>query len=251
MKKSITLTLLLASCGVHAGTMGPVATPSSQFFVSAEGGYTWNQLDGANFNVSPGFDIYTITDNQGGTARVAAGVIHPLMNNALAVSAELGWGYYGHTRFKFAAPGLSAAAVANLNNAIKVTTYLNGFDVLAGLIYNINPQFDVFAKAGALIENNRTTLNLDASVLGASSRLIIRTNEAQALPAIKLGGSYHVMENLSLFASWTHAFGDNNDTSGLTSSATIQGLLDSANLSVNQRNPTLDVAMAGLQYNFS
>lgn len=242
------MSLFLASCAVNAGSMGPVATPGLEFFVSGEGGYTWNQLGGFVLSTTEG-TIFSKENNQGGTARVAVGAIHPVMNNLFSMSGEIGWGYYGKT--SYTANTTIVPDPDDPNSRLSINNYLYGFDILAGATYHFNPQFDLFFKAGALIENQRVTFK----AVDTLDTITLRLNQTEALPVIKLGGAYNMWDNLALFAAWTHAFGDSTKLNARMSDISpanfndITDLLGSAN--INSRNATLDTVTAGLQYKFS
>lgn len=252
-KISCAFALLGMSCS-YAGTMGPIATPSTLMgFVSGEGGYTWNKVKGITLTGSgiggAVFGLNTNQNNQGGTGRLAVGVMHPI-NDLLFLSGEIGWGYYGETTSHFDLSGVSnAAAITSAINGVNLKNTLWGFDVLAGVVYN-QPQYDLFFKAGALMENSQlkfSTGNLSSISSTVTGSSVIKNNQTEALPVIKLGASYHVWENLSVFAAWTHAFGSNEQLNANIAFSTPVALYVNANL----QNPTLDVVTGGLTYRFA
>lgn len=259
MIKKITcaFALLGMSCS-YAGTMGPIVTPSILMgYVSGEGGYTWNKVKGINASFTGSvvgigstiFGLSTNQNNQGGTGRLAVGMIHPI-NDLLFLSGEVGWGYYGETTSHFNISGVpNAAAINSTISGINLKNTLWGFDVLAGIVYN-KPQYDLFFKAGALMENSQlkfSTGNLSNISSAVTGSAVIKNNQTEALPVIKVGASYHIWENLAVFAAWTHAFGSNEQLNANVNFNTPVAVYFNANL----QNPTLDVVTGGLTYRFA
>lgn len=249
MKGSLLSTALLCSlsASLNAGVMGPAVTPHQMHsFISAEGGYSWHQIDSLNIAV---IDIVNVRANEtthGGSGRVAAGLLNPI-SDSLITSGEIGYGYYGHrTSFLSATGPLTTIPDAPNFGGITTKFTQDGFDALAGIIY-YQPNFDLFLKAGALIENTHSQLNVNLPTLvGVNGNVLIKVNHTEVLPEIKLGGSYHIFENLSLIASWSHAFGSNPRIN-----ATIDPVNPLGNINVNLQAPTIDIALLGLQYQFS
>lgn len=243
MKKSTVslglLTILLSS-GVNAGTMGPVQSPSLvKAFVGAEGGYTWTQLDGFNLNIIDTLRLSSTEDKNGWSGRVYTGLMHEL-SDTVAVTGEIGYGYYGRTKFN---PVLSGPQAQNpaLLNGLSLKSSQDGFDVLAGIMYT-QPSYDLFLKAGAIVQNSRLSIS---SSLPAGGSLSYKANQTEALPEIKLGGSYHLTEQLALTGAWTHAFGSTQKINLAYNPAT-----SATAVNVNMQNPTMDSLMVGLQYRF-
>jgi hypothetical protein len=237
------------SLSAHAGTMGAIITPPySHPFVSAEGGYTWSKIDGLHINV---VDIVTLNSNKsrhGGSARLAAGLEREI-GHAWMMSGEIGYGYYGYTSTspRAAGPLLDMVGAPNFS-AIHMKFTQDGFDALAGIIYH-QPAFDLFFKAGALVQNSHRKLNIDlGSLIGVdlNGKAQVKMNQTEVMPEIKLGGAYHVTENFSILGSWTHAFGAN---SKIQANLNIFNPIGSINIDLE--NPTLNVLMVGLQYNFA
>ncbi len=243
MKKStlsLGLLTILLSSGINAGTMGPVQQASFvKPFVGLEGGYTWTQLDGFNVNIIDTLRLSSTEDKNGWSGRLYAGLMHEL-NDTFAVTSELGWGYYGRTKFN---PVLSGPQAQNpaLLNGLSLKSSQDGFDVLAGIMYT-QPSYDLFLKAGALVQNSRLSISSSLPVNGS---LAFKTNQTEALPEIKLGGSYHVTEQLALTGAWTHAFGSTQKIN-----LSVNPNTGSTAVNVNLQNPTMDSLMVGLQYRF-
>lgn len=265
MKRSVIASMVLASCAANAGTMGPVATsPSLMGFVSVEGGYTWNQVKGVDVTVN-GFDdnnrqklptpwtfhLDSDQNNKGGTGRLAVGMMHPI-NDVLLLSGEIAWGYYGQTTSHF---DISGNAIKNPPDisGVSLKNTLWGFDVLAGVVYN-QPQYDLFFKAGALMQNSQLKLSsgsLDDIAPQVTGSASVKVNQTEALPLIRLGGSYHIWENLSIFAAYTHAFGSNEKISGNVNIPALNNRPVDVSANVNLQNPTMDVVTGGLMFRFA
>lgn len=251
----------------YAGVMGPVAmTPTLYTFVGAEGGYTWNDIDGITFNSqdSGGDDFFengtTSSKNSGGSARLYAGLMRLIYSDWLYFSGEVSWGYYGKTTLTL------NFTTNNPNsgdpNGTTLTDTFNGFDALIGLVYN-QPRYDLFLKAGALLQNS----NLKGDVIvnqapnpnnsSYSNTLVgVKLTLPQNLPEIKVGGAYHVNDHIAVSASYAHAFGfptqlnvdatNCNGNSPFCQGGTINNTLVNANV-----NPSLDIVMLGLQFRFA
>ncbi len=239
------LTIALSS-SVYAGTMGPIQTATVSPFVGIEGGYTWSQLNGFDFNVVDTLRIRTNDSEKGWSGRISTGLIYPL-NDTFSTTGEIGWGYYGKTDFSgvLSVPGLPTV---NLNG-VDIKSSQNGFDVLAGVMYT-QPSYDLFFKAGALIQNSRLNVRINESLLDSDLIGIIsnKSSQTEALPLIKLGGAYHINEQLSVTASWMHAFGSEQKYNvSLLQSVTAPAF----NANINTMNPTIDSILVGLQYKFA
>lgn len=241
MKKIITTSMILASCAVNAGTMGPVAVAPSQAFISAEGGYTWNQINGLSVNMGDAGTTFTKQKSSGGTGRLAVGVMKPVYNS-FYLTGEFGGGYYGSEDIKL----LSTTQLETMDLGLRAKATIYGYDILAGITYD-QPAYGLFFKAGTMIQNLHGRFdaagNVQAAEITAAS---IGLNTTEALPEIKLGGSYHVYENLAITASWSHVFG--SSLKGYVN-ADMSTFVGSGALTF--RNPSLDVALVGLEYRFA
>jgi len=234
---------------VFAGDMGREieeyeATSPSKIapFVSIEGGYAWNTLKGFDLNVINVGSVLTNQKTTGWTGRAAAGLSIPT-GEAISLTSEMAWGYYGRTSFplRFVGPGVGPVAL----NSVSAKTTLYGFDLLAG-IYYVTPYWDVFLKGGAIVENAKFSASANLAslsagrILGTSSINLIHT---QVLPEIKLGGSYHFNEVFSIFAAWTHAFGSPTSTTATFAQSLTE-------VSSNLNAPSFDAVTIGLQFYF-
>lgn len=225
---------ILVCASSYAGVMGPVEAPIPGIspFVSAEGAYTWNKLEPYVVNSSA-----SSLDKNGWGGRLAGGFIQPILNN-YEFSFEGGLGYYGNT-------------VKNTNGlAPNPKTLLEGLDVLIGGAYKYN-QFGLFLKGGAMILNRQTKVT---NILGEiapggllSGSRTINNSVTEMMPEIKVGGLYDVNPNLAITVSYMHVFGANNGgySNIITSPDSINYIA-----SMNQKNPTLNSVLFGLQYKF-
>lgn len=246
MKKTITALFLIGSYTAYAGDMGPAAAPAKlPSYVSVEGGYAWNQIDGFRVDIVDIVTVFTEQKEHGGTGRLAIGAMNPIQDN-IWLNGEIGWGYYGSVTMNPEAVGPATLQPGFPNlSAIDIKSTQTGFDVLAGVIYN-QPTFDLFFKAGAMIENSTTKLNINFDQLSPTNLSGLgefKLNMTKALPEIKLGASYHVTDALAVMASWTHVFGSNEKINILINPNMPVGALN-----LNLQDTTLDVALVGLRY---
>lgn len=265
LKKALsTCALLLSSVTLsHAGTMGDMVTqPTLIPFMAGEALYAWPDVGRFVINVTNRGTYTDVADKDGWGGRFALGAIHPF-NETWGGSAEIGWGYYGQIDMIAAArllPGVSASPNTD-TDAFYAHLNQYGFDVVAGLIY-MQPKYDLFIKAGALIQNLRGTLKVNPVALSgaaetaetATSGIAYRfpgsyklgLTMVNALPELRLGGGYHLRDNWLLTASWMHAFGSEfKMNSTLTPSPAILGTT-----AAQIRVPTIDVVLFGLEYRF-
>lgn len=211
-------------------------------FVALEGGYSRNSLDGYDF-VLLGLNssVVSTQSNSGYTGRLAAGLIGSI-NEELAVSGELGWGYYGSTN--------SSPSYTNFSPFFPGTLFtkntITGFDALVGVAYT-QPCFSLFLKGGALVETLSTKTEANFVTLNPTffASAIIERNHTEVLPEVKVGGAYHFDNNWALTAAYMHAFGSKVKTTGTYN---VQNLL--ADIRVNAKNPSLNTALVGIQYTF-
>lgn len=269
---SILVLLGLSATVAHAGPMGEVKKPLPILvpYVAGEAMYTWPQVKGG-LNVSvPSVGTFNSTvDKIGWGGRMAGGAMHPF-SEKWAGAFEFGWGYYGSFDIKpsvtlvgsgsnsASAAGLTAVAIAG-GNALKTYATQYGFDILAGAYY-MRPKYDLFFKAGALIQNTRTHISVNPTgLLGATTEAgsvtnrfpgvyQLRMNLVNVLPEIRLGGGYHIKKDLLATASWMHAFGRTLDPStlGLTVNP-----FTVTNFSGHIYTPTIDTVLFGLEYRFT
>ncbi len=270
---SITALLLLGMTAAYAGPMGEPKKPLSVLtpFLAGEFMYTWPQVEGGlNVSVPTVGTFGSSVDKTGWGGRVAAGALHAVTEKWTA-SAEMGWGYYGSFNIKPALKYVNGdrtrtggatvdITAESAGNALRTYALQYGVDVLAGLYYT-RPKYDLFFKAGALVQNLRTHVRLNPTGLfGASTdtnnttnrfpgTYQLRLNIVNVLPAIRLGGGYHVKENWLITASWMHAFGRKLDAStlGITTSPSTTITNFSGHIYV----PTIDTLLFGLEYRFA
>lgn len=257
MKKNTALGLIaLFSFAANAGAYEAVASVpanSSYLFSTLEGTYTWTKNHGFRFafidDEDDSFEIHSGRDRSRWGGRLAVGYAKQLCC-PFYVSGEIGWGYYGRTRHPLHVTGPLADDIEEVVDlgGLHIKTSQNGFDVLAGLIWN-QDCWELFFKAGALIQNNHRNISVDFGELLIDSDLTgglsVETNRTEVLPEIKLGGSWYFCDNWAITASWMHAFGTR---------PRIDLVLDIENpfgeSSIHLRNPSLDVFTLGIQYRF-
>ncbi|MDP1603153.1 MAG: hypothetical protein Q8M03_07805 [Legionella sp.] len=240
MSKINTVTALSALClstGLYAGTMGPINTPVGHpLFTSIEGAYTWDEVDDTNIN---GFLASKSTNHWGG--RIAAGATHySALNNNLSYTAEMGWGYYSRTRITLPLFG------ANAKNDIY------GLDLLVGVNYAFD-SFDLFLKAGGMVQNVRRELTTDLSsfVTGGSVTGISQATltSSAVVPEVKVGGVYNFNDSLGLSLAYMYVFGNTNVHA--TTSRFFDGTTIVSNSSVVGSPVALSTVMLGLRYSFA
>lgn len=218
--------------------------PGTFINVAAEGNWTFKQ----------GGDFYADTDDLGillGTKvynepgfRVSAGVQKYLCPN-FSIVADAGYGFYGRTSFFFniAAPPVDVdPTFFNLDDA-SLNVSNDGFDVVAGLSYDILKGVDLSLKVGAMLEHSRNTLNL--APLGAS--LWGRDfNRTQLLPELKFGGSIKFCKDIYLTAAYMHVFG-----SRPIEVIDIDILTPTGSINVIRESTTLDTLSIGIKWNIT
>ena len=241
MKKVTTLSLMaLLASPSFADSMGnpDYVNPNTAFF-SLEAAYTRNSIDGFAFSIL-GTDstVLSLKDNQWYSGRIAGGMLNRV-NDTFALSGELGWGYYGRTNLNPVGTGVFAASP----DIFRIQNTITGFDVLMGAFYT-QPCYNLFLKAGALIENVNTTTNasLNLADFTTNNSFSWKQSSTEALPEIKVGGSYLFNENWALTVAYFHAFGSDQKTVG-----TVDPITGTTNFSVNVENPSLDSVLVGIQ----
>ena len=235
MKMKLLVSVLFCSlcANVYAGEMGPVSTTEYSTilpFVTLEGDYAWNSMYPGVIN-----GIQSVKKNSPWGGRAAGGFALKRTEN-LFFSGEAGWGAYGHNNL-LTTSGESASY------------YFYGFDLLLGATY-FYQQFDVFAKAGAMIETLRGISNTTLGEYDPGSILSGYVSESSsqttALPEVKIGGEYNFNSQLAVSLAYMYVFGsnqklfvDNKVTSG-------QGL--ARNQQLRFQGPSLNSIMLGLRY---
>lgn len=248
MINKISSVALFACCAsVFAGGMGEVSSISPlTSFLSLEGGYSWNQIKGFNFDlIGVNGTVFSREKNNGGTARIGAGLMRSI-SDQFSLSTEIGYGYYGRTTENSVLTGLAAGFPASLS--MKYT--LTGLDVLAGVAFNdpIN-RYSLFFKAGGMVQNMNARSAADFGPFGIAPINIFNQslnytgNSTGVLPELKAGGAYYFNENWAFTLAYMYAFGASPRTTGTFNVNTNAGLLNA-----NFQNPSLSSVLAGLQF---
>lgn len=242
MKKITFISListLTFSSYVTAGDMGCGGSSAcGTAFVALEGGYTTNTINGYNLSITGLNTVITSTKKiQGETVRLSAGMI-AAMDEQFAVTGEVGWGYYGRTSMTPTVGGIIVPGTFAISHT------LTGFDALVGAVYT-QPSYNLFFKAGALIQNMQTSTNANftAFVFPDVNTLKEEYNNTAVLPEIKLGGAYNFNENWALTAAYMFALGASPKTTGDFNVNT-----GTSSLSINTQNPTINSLLLGVQY---
>jgi hypothetical protein len=241
MKKITLISLISAiSYGSFAGGMGD-ASSSLSTFMSLEGGYTWNKIDGYDFTVD-GVEtagLSSVKDNNNYTGRLAVGIIS-MIDDDFGATAELGWGYYGRTTLS-----PEPTTVAPLVTGTYSSKYtLSGFDALLGVAY-VQPYYSLSFKAGALIQNMQNTTTSSFALFNNVDSMTTKNNNTAVLPEIKLGASYNINPNWAITGAYIFALGGTTDTTGNYNSGTGNFTLNTDN-----QNPTINSLLIGVQYTF-
>ncbi|MDF1827151.1 MAG: hypothetical protein P1U39_02610 [Legionellaceae bacterium] len=274
---ALAITACTASTLVHAGGMGaakktaPQPKPFLIPFLAGEGMYTWPQVDGYHatlLNASVGGQTQDVTltsdnVNRGWGGRLAGGFLHPMSGrmHSFLGSLEAGWGYYGSMDMNPVAKLSSGTSVMISTSDAQMTMKQYGVDLLAGLVYD-RPDFDLFFKAGALIQNLKMSVLANPQAIASASgvpfgRLVsalqgkyaIAPTMVNVLPMLRLGGGYHINKNKNwlVTASWMHAFGStlNIRIPDINFASSSLG-----GLNAKLASPSLDSVMFGLEYRF-
>lgn len=249
---------LCCFANAQAGTMGPVSEECcvSGYFISGEGGWTWNQMHDADIHLIGIGRLFTDHHHDNGSGRVSAGVKKELFNGFGALG-EIGYGYYGRTRFDInrdhnildiLGPILNLPIAQNYDVNFKAT--IDGFDVLTGVSYCVSSwDLLLFFEAGAMVQNVRFAMDADFNHAGPLSHTVgtvdIHTDHTQVFPEIRLGASYQIWGNFSVSAAWAHVFGEKPHLYLAANPMTPPGTID-----INLENPSLDTFMLGANYTF-
>ena len=176
-------------------------------------------------------------NNQAYTGRLAAGMIS-MFDEMFAATGELGWGYYGRTSLN------PNSANFILPGSLSISDNLSGFDALLGIAFT-QPSYNFFIKAGALIQNMRTTTTANnfAPLEDTADYSEEKTNRTAVMPEIKIGGAYNFTNNWAITAAYMFALGSSPQTTG-----NYNVFTGTSSLNVNNQNPTLNTVLLGVQY---
>lgn len=230
------LSVLSCSSLAYAGSMGAQSSGCCSSFASLELGYTTNTINNYEFTITglEGAPLSSIKNSQHYAARLAAGMIN-MIDELWGMSGELGWGYYGRTTLNPEFVGFGGLSFTNT---------ISGFDALLGISF-IQPNYLLFLKAGALIQNvrNQVTANTDELSFPFFDSITLSSNQTAALPEIKIGAGYQFDSNWALTGAYALAIGSTQRTRGTFNPITFAGTLNS-----NTQNPTLNMLLLGVQY---
>ena len=237
MKKvAIAVCASVCSFMAQAGTMGAVAVDKHVIpYLEGDASYTWNSLKGTTVNSLPA----TLKKNGWG-GRISAGIVYPYTEQ-FGLNAEIGGGYYGQTRATLDSRG------------IRAKTNIDGYDVLVGGTYHALEMVDVYFDFGFMNQNMQFKVTRDNALRFPGGLFtgtqVIHATQTQILPEIKVGALYNVFPYLAVTASYIHTFGTSN-ASNITTNATVSPANIANNGTIDQRNPSLNVVLFGLRYNF-
>ncbi|AHE67576.1 hypothetical protein [Legionella oakridgensis] len=230
--------------GAYAGGMGggsSVGTGSLVPFISGEGAVTWNTVKSATvFGSGP-----SISKQLWG-GRGAVGLAYGYSNH-FGFTSEAGWGYYGSTNSHV------SGSIPSGRLSIANSSYLYGFDLLAGITYDFVP-FSVYLKGGAMAENRHvkgTAIfenSIGSSNYTSTNRLT--TVSTNIHPEIKVGGLYNFTDHLDFTLAYMHVFGNNDFSSTVTGAFASPQATAGIYSVANAQAPSLDSVMFGLIYNF-
>lgn len=219
-----------------------------EVFIAAEGGWTWSQWNDVYVEIAEVGGIYSTKDFDRGSARVSMG-FKKGVSDSLAALGEIGYGYYGRTKFNFHQDGpVFSTPEAPDFSQMNIRATLDGFDVLAGFSYRTS-LLDLSFKAGAMIENTRYKSHVNLSGVAAGGMygsVFLAANLTQVFPEIKLEAAYQVANNLSLTASWMHVFGEKPSVNFELNPSSPPD----ATATVSTQNPRIDAVMLGVRYAF-
>jgi hypothetical protein len=247
MKKIIKFTLLATLFGTsvaYAGGMGDTSCNGSNCgsaFFALEGGYTWPSVGRSEFIlVGTTTTVSVARKTQGYTVRLSAGMIS-MLDDQIGFTGELGWGYYGRTT----STGTTAGTVLTpAQGNFTVKNSLGGFDALVGIAY-VQPYFDLFLKAGALIESmdTHTQANIAGLAFPLLDTLDTKTTVTAVLPELKFGIGYNFNDNWAITGSYFVAVGSSPKSVSTFDVNTLRATTVS-----NTRAPTLNGLLIGIQY---
>lgn len=236
--KKVAIAVCASACSfiAQAGTMGAVAVEKHVVpYLAGDASYTWNSLKGSMINGTP-----AVLNKNGWGGRISAGVVYPYTEQ-FGLNAEVGGGYYGRTRSNLASRGISA------------NTNIDGYDVLVGGTYHALEMVDVYFDFGFMNQNMQFKVTRDNGLRFPGGLFtgtqVLHASQTQILPEIKVGGLYNIYPYLAVTASYIHTFGTSN-ASNITTSATASPANIANAGTIDQRNPSLNVVLFGLRYNF-
>ncbi|MFI4919700.1 MAG: hypothetical protein ACHP65_09115 [Legionellales bacterium] len=238
LKLTSSFVALAVSSTLFAGTMGPIAEVKPALFVTGEGAYTWNGVGRTTIN-----DVSLDKTKNGWGGRIAAGATHYSVDN-MSYTGELGWGYYGQSKFH------------NSDIGLNTTSSIYGMDLLVGANYKYD-NFDLFFKVGGMVENVRhhrlaNTVNSTPGLSYANYTDTSTTKSAVA-PEIKAGGVYNINDQWGVSLAYMYVFGNkaNVNISDTVSGSAATGYAVSSTITARSLPVSLSSVMFGLRYSFA
>ncbi len=196
-------------------------------FAGGEGAYNWIQTDSFFFNDQR---IKQAEQNWGG--RASAGLLY-FPTDKFGIGLEMGWGYYGRV------------SVSSNIDRWSASKHIQGYDVLFDMQYTIN-KIDLLGNVGFMIQKqnfNLNTYNNDSNFrTNLDAALVNFYDKTEILPEVKLGGVYHLTNNIGISLAYMYVFGSEyqNSDSGDDDSGDGDG----------SKNPSLGTLMLGVRYSF-
>ena len=224
----------------YAGAMGPMDLSMVRIkqFVGAEAAATWLIMN--NFRVDAPSRVAILPANVVGIwgGRISGGMMIPY-NREFYFTAETGWNYFGH---------------GSLTSNYAFSGTLEGADLLVGAAYKYSKKLDFFAKFGTLFERfvvsvRRTHLLATINNEPTFVDLSLKGPILDTIPEVKVGGAYHLTNELDITLSYMHSFGSDPNFRILHTSTDSDGYRHLI-MDIDARGPALNSIMLGLQYTF-
>ena len=218
--------ILLTTAGIMALGTTLTATAASGIYFAGEAGYA--QRSGMPDKSTSTVFGSTITskkeDDQNLAGRIAIGYNYDI-SSTFGLGAEVGYGYYGETRY---------AKEAFLNGNYKATAW----DLLAVGTWHITNKWDLIGKGGLAYE----TLRDDDDQL-----LDFGDHADKVVPMIALGTAYNITPNFAATLTYYHLFGDkvtldNNWGNNYT--------VNNKSYGGKEQVPSINALFLGLKYTF-
>src|SRR3990167_3185316 len=224
MLKNTMLSVAAASALVFA--MSASAAAKTGFYVGAEAGYGYSDLEKLNgsktVNVTGNAVTGSIATNRGGfDGRVYVGY-----RISQYFGVELGGEYLPHSNYKL------TVTENNVTTNPTLTFEQYSFDMLVKGFIPFNDQFFGFVGAGPAYVLNKTEVS---STVAGTTASVSSDYQGYVRPKATAGLGYNINSNLALTVSYGHIFGDRSGTDLLNGK---RGVVD------------INTFTAGVQYTF-